>query len=388
MQANSCVLLQLRVVAASETRSPFAIKGGGHIGNAGFSSTLGVQISMSRFDKVDYDKASSTVKIGAGLFWDDVYARLMPDGVKVVGGRVPGVGVGGLLLGGGYSYFSDQYGLSVDSIVSHDLVLPNGTAIVVTEGTDADLFFALKVASIVSPINTSSAVNQAVVNWNTHNKDLKANMPTVTTSLLYDAPMQPLGIFDEFFNVPGASVKASGVVSLPEAMEVLHGTLGALNPPRTARNTLSASRYTMGILDEVSAQLQKTVSEARANNRSFVLITVTPEPFLQPNVRSTDSAYPHPPGRFVSPSILEAHYADPTDDDYFVNAIYAARQAIQARAIEEGQSFADDILYNNYAPADTPLELLYGNNLDRLREIRTRIDPENVMELAGGFKIK
>jgi FAD/FMN-containing dehydrogenase len=68
------------------------IKGGGHIGNAGFSSTSGVQISMSRFDKVDYDKTSSTVKIGAGLFWDDVYTRLIPDGIKVVGGRVPGVG--------------------------------------------------------------------------------------------------------------------------------------------------------------------------------------------------------------------------------------------------------------------------------------------------------
>jgi hypothetical protein len=35
------------------------------------------------------------------LLWDDVYNRLIPYGVTVIGGRYPGVGVGGLILGGG-----------------------------------------------------------------------------------------------------------------------------------------------------------------------------------------------------------------------------------------------------------------------------------------------
>lgn len=57
-------------------------------------------------------------------------------------------------------------------------------------------------------------------------------------------------------------------------------------------------------------------------------------------------------------------------------------------AIAEGQSLADGILYNNYAPADTPLELLYGDKLERLREVEKRVDPGNirVMVLTGGFK--
>ena len=72
--------------------------------NPGFSSTTGVHISMYRFADVVYNPGSQTVDIGAGLVWDDVYAALEPHGVNVVGGRVSGVGVGGLALGGGLCY--------------------------------------------------------------------------------------------------------------------------------------------------------------------------------------------------------------------------------------------------------------------------------------------
>ena len=58
---------------------------------------------MSRFSDVIYDSEAQTVVIGAGLVWDDVYAALEPHGVNVVGGRISGVGVAGLTLGGGAS---------------------------------------------------------------------------------------------------------------------------------------------------------------------------------------------------------------------------------------------------------------------------------------------
>ena len=60
--------------------------------NVGFSSTTGVMIAMSRFDNVTLSADKSTVDVGAGLVWDDVYAALEDTGVNVIGGRVPGVG--------------------------------------------------------------------------------------------------------------------------------------------------------------------------------------------------------------------------------------------------------------------------------------------------------
>ena len=74
--------------------------------NPGFSSSTGVQIAMTRFNDVDLDTASGTVTVGSSLLWDDVYAALAPHNVTVVGGRVPGVGVAGLSLGGGRGLYA------------------------------------------------------------------------------------------------------------------------------------------------------------------------------------------------------------------------------------------------------------------------------------------
>jgi len=56
---------------------------------------------MTRFEEIKLNTTASTVEVGAGLTWDQVYAALDPHGVNVIGGRVPGVGVAGLTLGGG-----------------------------------------------------------------------------------------------------------------------------------------------------------------------------------------------------------------------------------------------------------------------------------------------
>lgn len=82
-----------------ETRPPFAVKGGGHATNPGFSSTPGVQISMNRFKQVVLSGDKNTVAIGAGCKWDDVYHGLNGTGRVVLGGRVPDIGVAGLILG-------------------------------------------------------------------------------------------------------------------------------------------------------------------------------------------------------------------------------------------------------------------------------------------------
>ncbi len=77
------------------------MKGGGHAFNPGFSSTSGVQISVTRFNSVEFNNATGTVGAGSGVTWDQAYAALDSTGINIVGGRIPTVGVSGLTLGGG-----------------------------------------------------------------------------------------------------------------------------------------------------------------------------------------------------------------------------------------------------------------------------------------------
>ena len=66
------------------------------------------------------------------------------------------LGVGGLSLGGGYSWKTNQFGLTIDTIVAHELVLPSGEIVHVTNQSEPDLFFALKVSSCSDRITSTS----------------------------------------------------------------------------------------------------------------------------------------------------------------------------------------------------------------------------------------
>ena len=90
---------QLKILGSS--RTPFAVKGGGHSTYPGFSSTPGVQIALSRLNSTKVNINDATVEIGPGLTWEQVYQTLGPSGVNVIGGRTPSVGISGSTLGGG-----------------------------------------------------------------------------------------------------------------------------------------------------------------------------------------------------------------------------------------------------------------------------------------------
>jgi FAD/FMN-containing dehydrogenase len=122
------------------------VKGGGHGMAPTVSSTTGIQISMARFSKVQYNPKTRVVEIGAGCLWDQVYSKLTASGRNVIGGASSdGVGVAGWLLGGGYSLKSNRYGLGIDHIVEYEIVTPDGRVRKVNAGKEGKLFQALRV---------------------------------------------------------------------------------------------------------------------------------------------------------------------------------------------------------------------------------------------------
>lgn len=45
----------------------------------------------------------------------------------------------------GYSWHTNQYGLSIDTVTAFELVKPDGSVSTVTQASDSQLFFGLKV---------------------------------------------------------------------------------------------------------------------------------------------------------------------------------------------------------------------------------------------------
>jgi FAD/FMN-containing dehydrogenase len=99
--------------------TPFAIRGGGHmpIANAANINSTGVLLATSGLSGLELSADKSVVFVGPGATWGNVYKYLEPHGLAVVGGRLGVVGVPGLLLGGGVSFFGNQYGWASDNVV-------------------------------------------------------------------------------------------------------------------------------------------------------------------------------------------------------------------------------------------------------------------------------
>ena len=63
----------------------------------------------------------TVMALGAGNIWVDVYNRIVPMGLTVIGGRVSNIGVGGLTLGGGISFFSGHTGWACDNVNNYQV---------------------------------------------------------------------------------------------------------------------------------------------------------------------------------------------------------------------------------------------------------------------------
>ncbi|KAJ7629601.1 hypothetical protein B0H17DRAFT_1284415 [Mycena rosella] len=418
------------------TRTPFAVKGGGHSWNPGFSSTPGIQIAMTRFNTVAYSKTSQyqrqapngVVTFGAGMVWNDIYAALDPLNITVVGGRVVGVGAAGFLLGGGYSFFSNQYGMAVDNILAFDIVQPNGTESVVTASSDPNLFWALKGGlnnfgivtaftmraipytrvwgALVAHVNATEAYKDAFEVFNATSTDPKAAMlfglngiggqSIQYAVMFYDGPEQPAGIYDAFLNIPSALVNNNGTFTMSGLLAAVNvgGLLsgGAGDQPRAQSGIVLIETYTPEIIDTVINEI--SINNGLLANSSSAGFGFSIEPFSPgyltrtDPLRTSDSAFPPTWTRPYSASLcnLGFEWAGAANDAANLAALQGSVDRIQAA--ETKQSGMTLPTYSNLALADTPVEQLFGAlNLARLTAIAKRVDPGKVMQLAGGFKV-
>ncbi|KAJ7167485.1 FAD-binding domain-containing protein [Mycena filopes] len=414
------------------TKTPFAVKGGGHTSNVGFSSTTGVHISLAQFNYTKLDASATTVAIGGGTKWISVYTTLDGTGFNVVGGRNPAVGVGGFTLGGGYSWKSNAHGLAIDNLVQVSIVLPDGTAAIASATSHPDLFFALKGGfnnfGVVTeftfraipqgllwgghlsyPAANISAVNAAVAAFEKTNTDTRAAVvhgitglpagngtfaaPVGAVQLFYDGPVLPDGMFADFFAIPTVSSTWAGPISFLQ----WSGTDGGVTNLRGVFHAFSTLPHTPEFLQDVVDEV--TASGVELGNKSAVYLSVAIEPFManalsNNNATARSSAYPPVRSPVLLPSNIFFGYTNEADDATMHAAIAKIQANIVAKAQARGLIYPaaeGGSIYSNYALAGTDgahvVEFYGPAHLAQLRSVRDKYDPDCVMKLAGGWKI-
>lgn len=242
----SCIIFPRTVEEVStvvkilaNTSEPFAVKSGGHNPNSGWSSVAGGPlIAMEHFDQAILDRSTGIVDVGPGNRLDGIAAKLQGTGWTFVGGRIGNTGVGGLVLGGGLSYMSTQYGWAASSVREYEIVFANGTIGHITNQNHPDVFKVLKgggnnvgvitnyklqahpqgaiwggnLVYLRTP-NKDKQLLRAVRDWTEYNEDDKAavivtaeraNLNIVDSwiiFLFYDGPLPPRGLFKNFTDV-------------------------------------------------------------------------------------------------------------------------------------------------------------------------------------------
>ncbi|KAL7935512.1 hypothetical protein V8C35DRAFT_299670 [Trichoderma chlorosporum] len=123
----------------------FAVRGGGHTLWTGAANIDGgVTVDMRGMNSFSLSKDLKTASLGGGAIWSDIYPQLTPHNLTIMGGRLPGIGVGGFATGGGLSFMARRHGWTVDNIYGYEVVLASGEVVYASASSNSDLWLALK----------------------------------------------------------------------------------------------------------------------------------------------------------------------------------------------------------------------------------------------------
>ena len=132
------------VAQARASGSPVAVRGGGHSVPGFGTADDAVVIDLSGMRNVDVDAGGGTARAQGGATWADFNDATHAHGLATTGGVVSTTGVGGLTLGGGIGYLARGAGLSIDNLVSAEVVTADGRVLTASERENEDLFWALR----------------------------------------------------------------------------------------------------------------------------------------------------------------------------------------------------------------------------------------------------
>ncbi len=406
--------IRLTVNFARENDLLLAIKSGGHqiAGHAVADGALLLDLSQMRGVYVNADMA--TAKVEPGCLLSDVDRETQLFGLAVPLGINSTTGVAGLTLGGGFGWITGKHGLTIDNLLSADVVCADGEVRVASATQNADLFWAIRggggnfgvVSSfefalhpigpevlsglIVHPLADARSLLQSY-------RDICARAPDELTiwAVMRQAP--PLPFIPEVWHGKEVLIFAACYAGdMKEGLNLLQelrdlgqpiadvigphpytGWQQAFDPLLTpgARNYWKSNDF-LALPDEVI-------------DMSLAAVAALPDPQCEIFIahlggamtRVDPAATPFPQRKRHFVMNVHTRWSDPTQDQ---TCITWARNLFDRTVPHAAGS-----VYVNFMPSDDDgrLSEAYGSNIDKLGRIKMKYDPKNLFRMNHNIKI-
>ncbi len=389
---------------------PFVVRSGGH-SYSGFSTTSGLLVDISGMRDDIYDPNSGRVTLGPGARNATVYEKLDPLSRSVTHGRCLNVGVAGLALGGGIGFNMRLHGLTCDQLVETDIMLANGEVLRLNENQNSDLFWAVRGAGggnfgIHTSMTFQTFPVSNVITFNINFTDRLDELLETLMGLVSGFPRE-LGLK---FSV--VVKQTDGINSLRlNLLGQLVGTTAELNDlfaPLTAIATPSTS----DIQETTYWFAQKNIlGEDGSSEYSFERSRYVNQPINSQGIQLILDRMANWPG-LPGDAVWKLFVAGGAVSDVAPSATaYVHRQAIGISAVEVewkealpantvnvNREWLDEFhaalapytsnqSYQNFIDERQGnfLRAYYGENLERLVEVKRRYDPGNVFTYPQGI---
>ncbi len=189
-----------------------SVRGGGHSVAGKSVCEGGLMIDLSAMKGIRVDPGKRTVRAEAGLKLGEFDRETQAFGLATTLGVVPGTGISGLTLGGGFGNLMGKYGLALDNVIGVDIVTADGQLLTANAAENEDLFWGVRGSSGNLGVVTS-------LEYRLHEVG-----PVLGGAVFYPVAKtkEVLHFFREFAEtIPDELVIQTGAFSLPDGTQVI-----------------------------------------------------------------------------------------------------------------------------------------------------------------------
>jgi FAD/FMN-containing dehydrogenase len=398
--------VETAVEFAREEGLTLSVKGGGHSYAAHTVADGGLLVDLSLMKAIRVDHEGRSVIVEPGVTCGELDRAAQAHGLATPSPTVSSVGVAGAALGGGSGYLSRRHGLTLDNLISVEVVTEDGRRLQADEDEHPDLFWAVRGAGANFGIATSLRfrlhevgpevlAGQIIYPFENAGellrsfRDFMADAPDEFQCYPFMFRIPPIDLFPERFHGQPAldfvlchlrADAADFVRPLRELGETILEVVGPLaytavqqsfdaNLPKGQRYD-SKAHY----LDELSDAAIDTMAENVPDMQGgFTAAYLEPLGGAIGRVTPSATAFPE---RTASYSFhIIGGWTDPAEDDAVMTWARALHGAMAAHATGG--------VYVNLLGEDEDdrVPAAYGHNYRRLVEIKTRWDPDNLFRM-------